>query len=583
MHKNALWLFAGLLGLGLAGCTSMTSQDGTGGKQATPASTNDTAPAPDKEVKYADFEPDVLYKLLTAEIAAQRGRYDVTLVNYVQAAKQSRDPGVIKRAMRIAQSLKGDNAQRQLADLWLETDPDNLEAHRVAAIQAIKGNDLQTALDHMEKIMDLGGDADFDSLAAMAANLPPEQQSELLNLYRKLETRHPDNQEIHYSIALLLKITGDQKAALTQLKPLLDKQPDFQPALVLKGDLLYETGQTDAALQFLKTNTRRYPQNRQMGTLYGRMLVSEGDLQAAQDEFQRLLEQFPDTPGLRLSHALVALENGDTDIAREDLTSLIEQGHHTSEAHYYLGRIADQEGDTESAIGYYDNVTEGSHFFPALARLSSLRAQQGELDEALAHVRQLRGKNPTRADNFWLIEINLLVSNDRKAQALDAANQAINTYPDNVRLLYARAMLQDSMGNAGEAEQDLRSIIDQQPDNAVALNALGYILANQDGRLAEAEDLIGRALALDPKNPAIMDSMGWVLFRQGRVDEALKYLRAAYENFPDPEVAAHLGEALWTGGQPAEARKVWRNGLEQNPDDTLIRETMDRLGVGTNP
>ncbi len=582
MQKTALWLFASLLGLGLAGCTSMTSQDGHDETQARPASSTDTTTAPQK-VKYADFEPEVLYELLTAEIAAQRGRYDVTLANYVRAAKQSRDAGVIKRAMRIAQSLNGDNAQRQLADLWLETDPDNLEAHRVAALQAIKRNELQTALDHMEKIMELGGDADFDSLAAMAANLPPEQQSELLNLYRKLETRHPDNQEIHYSIALLLKITGDPKAALTQLKPLLDRQPDFQPALVLKGDLLYETGQKEAAVQFLQTNTRRYPDNRQMGTLYGRILVSEGDLQAAQDEFQRLLERFPDTPGLRLSHALVALENGDTEVAREDLTSLIEQGHHTSEAHYYLGRIADQEGDIESAIGFYENVKEGSHFFPALARLSALRADLGELDQALAHIHQLRGKNPGRADNFWLIEINLLASNDRREQALKAANTAIEAYPDNARLLYARAMLRDSKGNTPGAERDLRAIIDQQPDNAVALNALGYILTNQGGRLAEAEELIRRALAQDKNNPAIMDSMGWVLYRQGRVDEALTYLQAAYDNFPDPEVAAHLGEALWTSGQRDKARRIWRDGLERKPDDTLIHKTMERLGAGLTP
>ncbi|MDX1802021.1 MAG: tetratricopeptide repeat protein, partial [Marinobacter sp.] len=201
----------------------------------------------------------------------------------------------------------------------------------------------------------------------------------------------------------------------------------------------------------------------------------------------------------------------------------------------------------------------------------------------LAHIRQLRGKNPSRADNFWLIEINLLVSNDRKEQALEAANTAIKAYPDNVRLLYARAMLKDSMGNTAEAEQDLRAIIEQQPDNAVALNALGYILANQDGRLTEAEDLISRALAQDKNNPAIMDSMGWVLFRQGRVDEALNYLQAAYDQFPDPEVAAHLGEALWTSGQREKARKIWRDGLDHNPDDALIRSTMERLGAAPLP
>ena len=211
MHKPAFALFLGFLGLTLTGCAALSSSDDAK-QDAEPTSDQAQAqteqPSKPTPVKYADFEPEVLYLLLSGEIAAQRGRYDVTLVNYLKAAKQSRDIGVIQRTLRIAQSLNADNAQRQLANLWIEIEPDNLQAHRVLAIQAVKSNDLEGALGHMETIMDLGGDADFDSLAAMAGNLPAEQQQELLSLYQQLEQRHPDNPELQYSIALLLKVTG---------------------------------------------------------------------------------------------------------------------------------------------------------------------------------------------------------------------------------------------------------------------------------------------------------------------------------------------------------------------------------------
>ena len=275
MHKSALLLGTCLLGLSLSGCAFL--QDNQESQSTSSPDDATASPAePSADIRYADFEPEELYLLLSGEIAAQRGRFDVTLVNYMKAAQQSRDLGVIERTMRIAQSLNADNAQQKLAALWLEVAPDNMQAHRISAIQAVKKNELETALGHMEKIMDLGGDADFDSLAAMAGNLPPEQQQELLDLYQQLEQRHPDNPELQYSIALLLKVTGEPQQALAKLEPLLDSKPDFQPALILKGDLLYQTNQKQQALDHLRANTRQFPDNRQMGTLYGRMLIGEG-------------------------------------------------------------------------------------------------------------------------------------------------------------------------------------------------------------------------------------------------------------------------------------------------------------------
>lgn len=581
MQRSAPYLVTCLLGMSLLtlpGCAVFSGDPEPSAEQS--SSQPPAEPATTTPIRYADFEPEVLYQLLSAEVAGQRGRYDVTLVNYVQAAKNSRDTGVIERAMRIAQSLNADNAQQQLATLWLDVDPDNLQAHRVSAIQAVKRQNLETALYHMEQIMDQGEDADFDSLAAMAASLPPAQQQELLALYSQLARKHPENPELQYSIALLQKITGTPDKALLQINELLKNEPDFQPAIILKGDLLYQTGETREALNYLTTNTRRFPANRQMGTLYGRMLINEGELQAAQDEFERLVERYPDTPGLRLSHALVALENEHPELAQSELVRLIEQGHHQDEASYYLGRIEEDDGNFGQAIEYYHSVERGNYFFPALARASELQARTGELNQALTHIQSLRERVPDHADKFWLLEVNLLIDQGQNAQALEAADAALEHTPDNVELRYARAMLLDSMNKTDKAEQDLRTILENQPENAVALNALGYILTVRTERFDEAQGYIEQALALDPGNPAILDSMGWVLFRQGETSKALDFLEKAWEAYPDPEVAAHYGEALWVTGHEEQARMIWEEGLDQSPDHEILQETIKRLTNG---
>ncbi|MGO1502461.1 MAG: tetratricopeptide repeat protein [Marinobacter sp.] len=580
MHKSAPLLVTCLFSLTLVGCASITGSghspvvDGT---SATGTEENSGPMSNEPPVEYADFEPETLYLLLSAEIAAQRGRYDVTLVNYLRAAQQSRDKKVIERAMRIAQSLNGDNAQQQIAQLWLEEEPGNLQALRVSAIQAVKRNELEAALGYMEQILNQGEDADFDSLAAMAGNLPPEQQQELLALYEEMASRHPDSPELEYSIALLLKITGDPETALNRMEPLLAAQPSFQPAIILKGDLLYQVGKEGEALEHLMVNTRRFPANRQMGTLYGRMLISEGELQAAQDEFSRLAKRYPDNAGIRLSHALVALENGELDLAKEELTQLTEQGHHTSEASYYLGRIEDEAGNTEQAIGYYQSVEQGNYYFPSLARASALLTAEGKLDEALENIRSMRNANPEQAENFWLLEVNLLLDQNMQSEALEAASGALEEHPENLQIRYARAMLFDTLEQPGNAEADLKKIVENDPENAVALNALGYILSTRTDRLQEARGYIEQALALDPENPAILDSMGWVFLQEGQIEPALDYLSRAWAAYPDPEVAAHYGEALWLNGAKEQAEIIWKEGLEQDGDHAVLRETIERL------
>ena len=583
-HNLHRVLATGLLGLAISGCSSLSGFDNVN-PDVDVAESSASAPnsmpasvAPDSTPVYGNFEPEVLYLLTSAEIAAQRGRYDITLGHYVRAAQVSRDVGVIERATRIAQSLNSDNAQQELVKLWLEVEPDSIEAHRSAAIQAVKSNDLALALVHMERIMELGGDADLDSLAAMAGSLPAERQQQLLSLYLNLAERHSDSPELEYSIALLMKIRDMPQPALARLQTLLKKHPTFQPAIILKGDLLYSSDQKRAALDHLMTNTRRFPGNRQMGALYGRMLVNEGELQAAQDEFERLVARYPDMSELRLSHALVAIENQQGDIARKELTFLLNRGQQAAEANYYLGQLADNENQRVQAINYYQAVGEGVYYLPAQARASTLLAETGELEQAVDAIQRLRQTNPGRSEALWMIEINLLLEQGQQQQSAEAIEQALLQHPDNIQIRYARAMMMDSQGNTAEAVQDLEQIVRDDADNAVALNALGYILIIRTERLFEARQLIGRALELEPENPAILDSMGWLLYREGKLQQALDYLSRAWTAFPDPEVAAHYGEVLWMTGADEQARIIWEQGLKQDPQHEVLLETIERLG-----
>lgn len=578
MPRKALYLAISLLAF--TGCASIDREEPA---PAEPIETIDTAtPEPSEAEPVAEqksFRPEELYLLLTGEIAAQRGQYDITLANYVEAAHQSRDVGVIRRALLIAESLNSESAARSLTDTWVDVAPYSEDARRAAAIQSLRDGDMEATLTELEQILNLGGDANFDSLAAMAPRMPPEQQYELLRLFQEMQDRHPDNAEIRYSTALLQHLSGSPQEALDTLAPLLEQDPEFQPALVLQGELLHELGRSRDAMKHLQTSSRRYPDNRQLGTLYARVLVSEDELRAAQDEFARLAERFPEEHGLRLSWALVASENGELDLARKQLQRLTRVPEFQSQAHYYLGQIAEKENNTDRAISLYEQVADGSLYYPALTRAAELRARDGDLDSALEQIRSARENNPDDTANLWLAEVNLLQALEQHEQAVETASEALQAHPENQSLLYARSMSHESLGNIDQSLADLSTMVDLKPDNPTALNALGYVLTVHTERLSEARGYIEDALTMEPDNPAILDSMGWVLFRQGDTEGALDYLRQAYEIYPDPEIAAHFGEVLWRTDQQAQARVVWERALDEAPDHELLLETLDRLGI----
>lgn len=597
MQKHPWFLAPALaLTLMLGGCSGLaTDPEGDGddeapadettleGKDTKDDKADDTAESVEsavmdsEEIEYRDFPPDVLFALLSAELAAQRGRYDVTLMNYAQSAADTQDPAVIRRAMQIAQALDATNAQRQIAEVWLKVDPKNPQALRIAALAQLRQSNLEQALAYMEKLYEQGEEAQLDTLANQARALPPEQQQTMLELYERLHERHPESPGITYSLALLNDNTGNSERALELTESLLAAQSNFQPAVTLKGKLLYDLERGDEAVDYLREQTRRFPDNRRLGTLYARVLVNEGQLQAAEDEFEALMERFPDASGLKLSRALVALENDHHDIAENLLNELLSEGVHTNQAHFYLGRLADKRENPNEALHHYSQVQGGNHFFQSLSRASYIRAEQGELEAVRNNLDNLRARLPDQNARLWQMEINLLLDLGQPEKALSVADSALESNPDNTEIRYMRAMLRERTDDIEGMESDLRQVLEAEPENAVALNALGYTLTVHTDRHEEAEELIMQALELDPDNPAILDSAGWVHYHKGELQEALKYLGTAYERLQDPEIAAHLGRVLWAMDRREEARTLWRRTLEETDNTDALNPLLEIL------
>ena len=361
---------------------------------------------------------------------------------------------------------------------------------------------------------------------------------------------------------------------------LLEKNPpqdgEVAPVL-LRARLLQTLNRGDEALPLLQKSIRQYPDDKRLGLTYARTLIEQNRIADAKVQFASLVQQYPEDDELRFSLALVTLESKDWDEAEGYLQELIDRDSHVDAAHLNLGRIAEERNDPQGALNQYALVGPGNDYLPAQLRQADILISHGRSAEASKKLAAARDAQPDYAIQLYLIEAETLSANNQTEPAWSVLQQALKLYPNELSLLYSRAMLAEKRNDLKQMEQDLRAIIQREPDNAMALNALGYTLSDRTNRYAEAKVLIQQAYELNPEDPAILDSLGWVNFHLGNLDEAERLLRQALERFPDQEVAAHLGEVLWAKGNQREAKKIWARFLKENPDSPLLRKTVLRL------
>ena len=563
-------LAAGLL---LSGCSSLSQPDAPAAP-AQPPSTSETETAADTPVTYGNFQQDTLYELLSAEIAGQRNRFDLALDNYLRQARRTRDAGISERALRVAEFLGNEPAALEMARLWVEVAPQDPEALRSAAIHLARTGRHEQAMDMMQRALEQHGETHFDFLALAAADTDATTRNALLDSLERMTERFPDNTQLVFARALLLQQANrnDEALALLEDHPHTDEAP---PAILLHSRLVAEHD-TEEATEILYQGLQRFPDDTRLRLMLARTLVSEGNFADARTQYAKLARDNPNEPDLQLSLGLIELELGEASDAVIHLQNTLQLAPGNNTARYHLGNAYLAADRPDDALLTWQSIDSGTELLTSRVQMSRLLLEQDRIAALQAQLQQDRDQHPQHGLALFQIEIEALLPNHPEL-AIQQANTALQAYPNDSNLLYSRAMLHEMLGNPRGLEEDLGAIIAREPDNAMALNALGYTLADRNQRLDEALVLIKRAAALDPSDPAIQDSLGWVYYRLGDLDRAEALLRDAYAAYPDQEVAAHLGEVLWRQGKEREARRVWREALEHSPDSQLIPATRDRL------
>ncbi len=527
----------------------------------------------------ASFPPGLLLRLMTAEIAAQRGDAGLAAGEYMDAAFATRDLKVVEQAMRYAAMDSEVDMKKvsKLASLWVELAPDLSASHQALAMVQLQRGDKVTALEQLEYLL-----ANFDSFDFnVVINLLSRQKNQALALevIEALAQARPDSADAHFAHAHLAARFGQPEVALKASQRAVALRPDWRNAIMLQARLLQTFGRGQEGVDLLEGYlVDEMSEDLEMRKLLARLLLRSDQIEPAWEQYQIILQQQPNDDASRYLYAVSSLELGKRELAIELLTELAQRGVHQGDARFQLGRVSEIDKQPAAAIEWYRSVAGGQFVLPARLREATLLAQKGDYDAALGVMAALEGKDEQQQLNIILITGDILYRAKRDQQAIKLYDDALQQRPNSIPLLYSRAMVLDRLGDVAGAEQALRAILALEKDNVDALNALGYNLANRGVQLAEAEGYLQRAMALLPGNAAITDSIGWLYFRLGEHEKALAYLREALQIAGyDAEIAAHLGEVLWVLGKQARARHVWQKARERSPNHPVLKETIERL------
>ncbi len=583
MKKPRYALPALVFGIALLyGCThspSNTAGNEAGALDATAIAADDAQaeqPLAAQEYPVRPFPEETLYDLMVAELAGMQNNLNLALNKYLVQAQATRDPGIVSRAARIAAYTENHPALLEMSLLWADIEPDNLDAHSVATISLAREGRLIEALQHAEYSLGKGDQEPIMTLAVAAGGVRQEQRQALLAEYPSLLERMPDNDALLLTKSMLLRQQGEFTQSLATVDTLLKQAPRKESAIMLKAQLLHQLNRKKEATTFLGVALQDIADSKRLRLQYARFLADD-DLEAAYQQLSILMEQYPRDGELAYTLALVCKGLDRNEEAKQLFGELARNPNMASSAHFELGMLAEAEGDAEGVLLHYKRVQNGPKLLPAAVKLSQFMARHDQLDSAQMYLSKLRLHHPQYSAPLYQIESELLIDMQLLSDAHLLLSEALERFPDNISLLYSRSLLSERQNDFASSEQDLRAILDQDADNSMALNALGYTLTVHTDRYEEAHQLILRALELNPGDPAIIDSLGWVLYQQGDYEAAIRHLREAMANLPDPEIAAHLGEALWANGQREEANAVWQIILDQDPDNSNILQTMERL------
>ncbi len=543
--------------------------------------------SPGRPIPEVELSPQIMFQVLAAEIAAQRGETGSAAATYLALARRTRDPRLAQRSAELALASRAPDRALTASRLWLELEPSSrLAAQTVEALQLSTGAlsnaeaSLKTRLERARKEGNL--EETYESLQVSLLRAPDKKAA--FALLEKLAAPDLQLAAARRALAALANAAEAPERAATEAEAAFKLAPDDENTAVLAARLAARVKDgLPGAITMLEQFLKRQPKALEARFTLARLLAQSGRPADARAQFEAALAQEPDNPAILFSLAQVAVQAGQPDAAKTYLERYLalpaELPRDNNIALLFLGQIAEDARRLEEAIGWYARVDSGEQVLTAKIRQAVLLARLKRVDEALALIRATAADQQSERSRLAAVEAQVLREAGRNAEAFKVLDDALAREPEDTDLLYDHAMAAEKVNRIDLLEKSLRKLIEARPDHAHAYNALGYTLADRNLRLDEADKLIDRALQLSPDDAHILDSKGWVLFRKGDLEGAIRYLRKAYALRPDAEIAVHLGEVLWKAGMADEARQLWRQARELEPANELLRETLTRLSV----
>ena len=522
-------------------------------------------------------DSDLMAKLLTAQFALQESDLDTGAKGYADAAMLSSDPEIAEEATRLGLTIRNWPLAKQSLARWQSLspkDPGVLQARAWIALGEGRSDDALADLDALAA----RGDEQGWRLIAQTL-LGAEDKAAAAKLLERVATpAHLADKESSWIAVSQLAFKLGDKASAKRIADGAVQRFHGSDGYAWSARLAIDGGDKPLARSLYGEALKRDPKSARLRGGYAALLADAGDNAGA----ARALAQGPQDDVTYAARAAYAARADD----RTALTSLYreldnDKSARTGSRLFLLGQVAEILEKREDALAWYREIGEDDeHWFDAQTREAVVLDQLGRTDQALEFLRELQaqtGEDSVQLGNVFMLEADLLARKGRLDEARAVYARALETLPEDPRLLYARALFSAEHEDLASAEKDLRRVIQLKPDDAEALNALGYTLADRTDRRAEALELIERAYKLKPDEPAIIDSLGWIRYRMGDLDASLKELRRAYDKQADPEIAAHLGEVLWVRGDRDEARRVWEQGRKKDAKNKALLETIRRL------
>lgn len=521
-----------------------------------------------------DLTPRVLFQFLLAEVAARRGQIDVAVDAYRDLVQGTRDPRIAQRAAQMAVFARRYDAALEFARLWAETDPESPQARQMVTSLMSAGGRPDELADYISRQLaaeTMNRPALLLQLNRALARIPDRHQ--VLTIVDRVTEPYVGLAEAHFARAVAAHAAQESMRAVTEAERALELRPDWEPPALLLGQLLPRS----RAIIFLQGFAAERGSLAARQSL-ARLLVAERRYAEAQSEFLLLLAAMPDDPDTIYALGVLAYQLGDPVAAERHFRRILEFKHPEADAvRLYLGQIAEDAKRWDEALKWYGEINTGEPWVSAQLRHAGVLTKRGSLDSALRFLQAARATHAEHAFKLLMGEAQLLRDAGRTADAFALLDEGLAQHPDQPELLYESALMAERLGRIDTFESRLRQLLRLKPDHAHAYNALGYSLVDRNTRLDEAQGLIDKALALAPDDPFILDSKGWVLFRRGELPAALEALQRAFSLRPDPEIAAHLGEVLWTLGRKDEAQKTWRDAARAHPGNEVLTATIKRF------